>query len=163
MALICFADIINVKEVLFMKKTIIAVLCAAMLLGLSGCGNANSTSSAQSGAQESKNEVVQESENQVSKYEYFDEKPDMVKPILGASYLRKEDDTYYYSLSEDSEKAIAAAEMYLNILKNTDGFDVQNVEDSTYYNIYDDEEQFALVGLAKDGSDYVLAIAFFNT
>lgn len=144
-----------------MKKTIIAVLCAAMLLGLTGCGNANSTSSAQGGAQQSQSEVeTQQSQSEV--VEYFDEKPDMVKPSakFGATYLRNDDGTYIYSLSEDPDDAKASAQMYLAQLMGV--FDVKNVDGTQYYNVYEDEEQFALVGLAKDGSDYVLAIAFFN-
>lgn len=133
-----------------MKKTIIAVLCAAMLLGLTGCGNANSTSSAQSGTQQSQSEEV----------EYFSEKHDMVKPMAGMKYMYKKDDIYYYSVSGDEIKAEAATQLYLGQLEYKCGFEIEKNKDGLY-NIYDDGEKFAILGLARDGSSYVLAIGFY--
>ncbi|MGN1118735.1 MAG: hypothetical protein ACI4Q4_00155 [Oscillospiraceae bacterium] len=80
---------------------------------------------------------------------------------FGAKYIKEENGTYYYSLSSDSESAIAAMHMYMASLMNS-GFSIGEIEGTTYYNFYKGSDQIALLGRAKDDVDYVLAVAFFS-
>ena len=80
---------------------------------------------------------------------------------FGAKHLKEDDGIYYYSLSSDSESAVAAMQMYMATLMNS-GFSIGEIEGATYYNVYKDDKQISLLGLAKDGSEYVLAVAFFD-
>lgn len=142
-----------------LKANTILVFLAVATLCLTACADSRDISSVSQTTSQSTTESVQEEKI----IEYFAEVPGMQKPDeeFGAKYLKEDDGIYYYSLSSDSESAVAAMQMYMATLMNS-GFSIGEIEGTTYYNVYKDDKQISLLGLAKDGSEYVLAVAFFD-
>lgn len=144
-----------------MKKVIsLLAICAVMVPCLTACGNNNE--SVLSSAEQSSVENTSSVESAEEK-EYFAENSKMPKPSesLGAEFIKEDNEIYYYSLSSDSEAAVAAMQIYMADVMSS-GLTLEKVEGSTYYNVYVGETYAAIIGLAKDGDDYVMCVSFFD-